>query len=182
MFLSRGDRYVRELLELPKGCQVHFRSSRGKVEFLSRHCNGEGPHLALRGESPGLSRVVAGNFGFLSSCDADLKPTPVASGMSSLLSIWEGPLGIPLQSVQGHRASSLVEFGTSVFLFSSDMDLGVPMEFQQGSQASSRGVTWNSASLSRCKRSVRLPVEWTQGSGAFSPGPMGLSHLPSCFE
>ena len=129
VFLSRGDRYVRELLELPKGCQVHFRSSRGKVEFLSRHCNGEGPHLALRGESPGLSRVVAGNFGFLSSCDADLKPTPVASGMSSLLSIWEGPLGIPLQSVQGHRASSLVEFGTSVFLFSSDMDLGVPMEF-----------------------------------------------------
>ena len=84
--------------------------------------------------------------------------------------------------MQGHRASSRVEAGTSGFLFSSDMDLGVPMEFQQGSQASSCVETWNSASLSRCKRGVRLPVQWTQGAGAFSRGSMGLSPLPSCFE
>ena len=84
--------------------------------------------------------------------------------------------------MQGHRASSRVEAGTSGFLFSSDMDLGVPMEFQQGSQASSCVETWNSASLSTCKRGVRLPVEWTQGAGAFSRGSMGLSPLPSCFE
>ena len=36
-------------------------------------------------------------------------PARVASGKSSLRSIYEGPLGIPLQSVQGHRASSQVE-------------------------------------------------------------------------
>ena len=145
--------------------------------FLSRRCNGEGPHLALRGESPGLSRVVAGNFGFLSSCDTDLKPTPVASGMSSPHSSCEGPLGIPLQSVQGHTASSQIEARTSGCLFSSDMDLGVPMEFQQGSQAPSRVEIWNSASLSRFQRGVRLPVEWTQGSKAFSRGATGLCVL-----
>ena len=31
------------------------------------------PHLALRGESPGFSRVTAGNMGFLSSYDGDLR-------------------------------------------------------------------------------------------------------------
>ena len=62
--------------------------------------------------------------------------------------------------MQGHRASSLAEAGTSVFLSSADIDLGDPMEFQQGSQASSRVETWNSASLSSCKRVIRLPVKF----------------------
>ena len=115
----------------------------------------------LRGESPWVSRVETGNLGFLSSCDGDLKPAHVASGKSSLHSICDGPLGIPLQSVQGHRASSPVEARTSGFISSSGMDLGVSMEFEQGIQALSHGETWNSASLSRCKRGVMLPVEWT---------------------
>ena len=161
MFLLSGDGYVGELLELPKVCQVPFRGSRWKVGFLSSHCSGEGPYLALRGESPGVSRVTAGNLGFVSNCNTDLKTTRVASGKSSLHSSCEGPLGIPLQSVPGHTASSRVEAGTSSFLFSSDMDLRVPMEFQQESQASSCVETWKSASLLRCKRGVSLPVDWT---------------------
>ena len=36
VFLLSGHGYVGELLELPKGCQVPFRGSRGKVGFLSR--------------------------------------------------------------------------------------------------------------------------------------------------
>ena len=52
--LLSGDGYVGELLVLPKGGQVPFRGSRGKVGFLSRLCCGKGPHLALRGESPGF--------------------------------------------------------------------------------------------------------------------------------
>ena len=149
MFLSSGDGYVGELLELPKGCQVAFQGSRGKVGFFSRCCSRKGPHFSLRGESPGVSRVAAGNLGFHSNCDGDLKPARVASGKSSLHSSCEGPFGTPLLSVQGHTSSSQVEVGTSGFLSSSDMDLGVPMEFQQGTQASSRVKTWNSASLSR---------------------------------
>ena len=160
MFFSSGDGYVREHLELPKGCQVPFQGSRGKVGFLSRRCSGKGPHLTLRGEFPVVSRVTAGNLGILSSCDGDLKTSHVASGKSCLHSICEGPLGIPLQSVQRHMASSRVDTRTLGFLSSSDMDLGVPMESQQGSQASSRVDTWNSASLLRFQRGVRLPVEW----------------------
>ena len=161
VFLLSRYGYVGELLELPKGCQVPFRGSRGNVGFLSRRCNGKGPHFSLRGESPGVSRVTAGNLGFHSNCDGDLKPARVASGKSSLHSSCKGPFGIPLLSVQGHTSSSQVEVGTSGFLSSSDMDLGVPMEFQQGSQASSHVETWNSASLSRFQRGARLPIEWT---------------------
>ena len=46
VFLSSGDGYVGMLLELPKGCQVPFRGSRGKVGFLSR--------LQLKGASSRL--------------------------------------------------------------------------------------------------------------------------------
>ena len=55
MFLSSRDGNVGELLELHQGCQGHFQAARGKVGFLSRRCSRKGPHLALRGESPGFS-------------------------------------------------------------------------------------------------------------------------------
>jgi len=73
VFLSRGDGYVGELLELHQGCQRPFRGSRGKVRFLARCRSGKGPHLALRGGSPGFSRVAPGNLGFLLSYDWDLR-------------------------------------------------------------------------------------------------------------
>ena len=63
MFLLSRDGNVGELLELHQGCQGPFQAARGKVGFLSRHCSRKGPHLALRGESPGFSRVAAGNSG-----------------------------------------------------------------------------------------------------------------------
>ena len=73
MFLSSGDGYVAELLELHQGSQGPFRGSRGKVRFLLRCHSGKGPHHALRGESPGFSRVAAGNMGFLLSYNGDLR-------------------------------------------------------------------------------------------------------------
>ena len=69
MFLLSADGDVRELVELPQGCQGPFWGSGGKVGFLSRHHRGKGTQLALRGESPGVSHVAAG---FLLSYDGDL--------------------------------------------------------------------------------------------------------------
>ena len=43
-----------------QGCQVLFQFSRGNVGLLSRHCSGKGPHLVMRGEPRGFSRVAAG--------------------------------------------------------------------------------------------------------------------------
>ena len=73
VFLWSGDGYIRELLELPQGCQEPFRGSRGKVGFFLRLLSGKGPHLTLRGESPGFSRVAVANLGFLLSYDGELR-------------------------------------------------------------------------------------------------------------
>ena len=73
VFLSSGHGYAGELLELPQVCQGPFQGSRGKVGFLSRCRSGKGPHLALRGESPGFPRVAGTNLGFLLSYIGDLR-------------------------------------------------------------------------------------------------------------
>ena len=128
VFLLSRDSYVRELLELHQECQGHFRGSRGKVGFRSRCCSGKGPHLALRGESPGFSRAEAANLGFLSSYDGDFRDplvspqeSPVslrvARGLSGFLSSLYRDLGPHLH----------IEARTSPFLYSADMDLLVPM-------------------------------------------------------
>ena len=87
MFLSSGDGYVGELLELPQGCQGPFRGSRGKIGFLSRCLSPKGPHLALRRESPGFSRVAAGDLGFLLSYDRNL--TDCSCGLRKVQSLCE---------------------------------------------------------------------------------------------
>ena len=61
----------------------------------------------------------------------------MALAKSSLYVIAEGPLRIPLQSLQGSGTSSRVQTGTSGLISSADMDLGVPLEFPQVSLASS---------------------------------------------
>ena len=76
---------VGKLLELHNGCRVLFRVSRGTVGFLSRRCSGEGPHFALRGESRGFPRGLAGSLAFLSNCDGNLK-VPLLLPQGSLVS------------------------------------------------------------------------------------------------
>ena len=99
MFFSSGDGYAGELLELQQGSQGPFQGSKGKVRFLSRCHSDKGPHLAWREESPAFSQVVAGNLGFLSSYDGDLRDPlvfpqesqfsmRVARGLSEFFSSW----------------------------------------------------------------------------------------------
>ena len=73
MFFSSGDGYIWELLELHQGCQGPLQGSRRKVGFFSRRHSRKWPHLALSGESPGFSRVVVANLGFLSINDGDVR-------------------------------------------------------------------------------------------------------------
>ena len=101
--------------------------------FLSRRRSRKEPHLALRGEYSGLSRVAAASVGFLLSYDGDLRgplvlpeENPdsfrVAMGISGFLSSPDRGLGPYLEFVAG----------TSGFCSKANIDLGVPMEFQQG--------------------------------------------------
>ena len=131
------------------------------VGFLSRRHSGKGPNLTLRGESPGFSQILAGNLGFLSSYDGDLRD-PLVGPQEILVSMSVVRNSrIPLQSLTGPRSSSGFQTRTSGFLSSAYMDLQVPLEFPQECQASSRVQTCKSAFLLSWKISVRLHVELT---------------------
>ena len=132
------------------------------MRFIWRCHSGKGAHIALRGEFPGRSQVVAVKSGFPLSYDGDFRdPAYVASGMSSLHASCEGPLQIPLPSVPDPRTSFGAEATNSGFPSRADRDLGVPMEFEQGSQASSFVETCKSTFLPICISRDRLPVELT---------------------
>ena len=144
MFPSSGYGYVGKLLELLEGCQGAFRYSRGNVGFLLSSRIGKEPHLAWRGESPGLSPVVVANVGFLSSDDRDLRgplvcpqESPVsmrvAGGLSGFLCsrcwvevlIWSGGriLRFPLQFRHGSRRSSGVSTGKPGLILCGNMEV-----------------------------------------------------------
>ena len=132
--------------------------------FLSRRRSGKGPQLALRGESPGFSRVAVG---FLSSYDGDLRE--------------------PLVGPQGGPVSTRVVRGPSGFLCSRCWSRGPHLELRpepqgspqcrHGSLGSSGASTGESGfvSVEPCKSSllssrksrVRLPVRLTIGMGGF---------------
>ena len=125
-----------------------------KFSFLSRCPTRKGPHLALRGESPGFSQVATAKLWSLSSYDGDLSdPLMWGSGKSSLHARGEGSLGIPLQSLPGLRSSSGVEARTSGFISHANMNLRVPLGCPQGSQALSCKETCTSTFLSSWKSS-----------------------------
>ena len=167
---------------LPRGSQVSIRVVRGSTGLLWSHGRGMRPQFAWKGESQGVSRGAAGSLGSLELPRGPEGASNLVSGKSGLLWSFEGPLGIPLELVQGTRASYRGEARNSGFLSSSDMDLRVPMEIPLGSQTSSRIEAWDCPSLSRSKMGVRLPVELMSGSGPICRGATGLSVLPSCWE
>ena len=147
VFLSSGDGYVGELLELHQGCQGPFRGSRGKVGFLSRSCSRKGPHLALREESPLLSRVVVGKLGFLSSYDGDLRD----------------PLMLPQES----QVSMRIARGLSGFLCSQCRGRVPHLELRPEPQVSSLVLTWISGFLWSFNRKVRSCSCVETGKSAF---------------
>ena len=91
---------------------VSCREDRGFSWFFSSCSRRFGILLQLFRGTQGVSHVASGKLILHVSCD--------------------GPLGVPLPSVQGPRSSSGAEARTSSFLSSADMDLGVPMEFNRG--------------------------------------------------
>ena len=143
-FLSSGDGYVGVLLELHQGCQGPFRGLRWKVGFLSSRHSGKGPHLALRGESPGFSRVVAGNLGFLSSYNGDLRD--------------------PLVWPQERPVSTRVARGLSGFFSSCCQGRGPHLEPRPEPQGSSPVLTWILGFLWGFHRGVRPRFMWIHAS------------------
>ena len=101
---------------------------------LQRH-SGKGPHLTLRGESPGFSRVAPENLGFLSGYYLDFRD----------------PLVLP----QEGQVSRRVARGLLGFLSSQCRVLGPHLELRPQAQFSSLVMTWISGFLPCFKRGVR---------------------------
>ena len=81
--------------------KVSIRISRGYVGYLERCCSGKGPPLALRGESSGFPRSLAGSLGFLLCCNLDIRVRSYCfREVRSLLSCDEH-FWIPCKSLQG---------------------------------------------------------------------------------
>ena len=86
MFLSSGDEYVGNFLSCLNGVKCPFEPQEGRWNFSQDAAAERGPHLALMGESPGFSRVEAGNVVFLFSCYRDLRD-PLVLPQESQVSI-----------------------------------------------------------------------------------------------
>ena len=77
----------------------------------ARNCSGVTageirPQFTWKEGSQSVSQVVAGSVGFLELRRGPVGASHVVSGKSGILSSCEGPLRIPLELVQGTRASS----------------------------------------------------------------------------
>ena len=181
MFLPSGDGYLSGLLELHKGCQIHFCVSRGNLVFLSRHYSGKGPHLALRVKS-GFSRVAAGSLGFLSSCERDLMDLlvlpprsqvsfHVARGTSGILSSHRRGIGLCLEFCWSTQCSCPAAMGISGFLSRFNKAVRPRLVSGHGTLLSSRVVKAVSGLLSSSGGKLGFFLEVQRGVD-----------LPYCFE
>ena len=81
-----------------------IRVARVSAGVLWSHGRGIKPQFAWKGESQGVSPVVAGSVGYLALPRGPEGASHVVSGKSGILSSGEGPLSIPLELVQATKA------------------------------------------------------------------------------
>ena len=144
------------------------------MSLASSRLSGNGPHLALRREPPGFSRVAAGA---LDLRRGPQEPSLVASGKAS-----------PHASCSGDsRDSSPIDAGAKDLVWSRCRNLRIPLQCLHGpwgtsgvsqvSQSSSLVDACTCNFLQSCSSSVTLPFAWIQESVAFRGGfPTRLSH------
>ena len=122
----------------------NFSRLKREGSISSRCCNGKGPPLEFRGESPYFSRVAAGTLGFLSSYDRDLRD----------------PLLLPCES----QVSMKVNRGLSGYCYSQYQDIGPYLEMSSETQGSSPVLTWILRFLWSFNRGVRPRLMWRHTS------------------
>lgn len=128
--------------------QASFGHAR-KVGILLELKQGMGPHLHVRWETQGSSRIVAGNKGFRLRCDGDLRTLfNCMKRVKPHLKIGEGT-----------RECSLGAAGTNGLMSRGRGNLLVFPELQQEVCDSSPAILWNSGSLTYCLREVKSPCE-----------------------
>ena len=147
MFLSSGDGYVGELLEMHEACQGPFRGSRGKISLKTPQQKRASSHI--EGRISWFLVSCSRKHGVPLELGQGLQgPSHVASGKSSLLASCKGLLGIPL-----HRCRVQ----------------GPHLELRPQPQGSSPLLTWISGFLWSFYRGVKPRLEWRHASLLSSP-------------
>ena len=139
--------------------------------FLLRCCSGKGPHLTLRGESPGFLRGLVGSLGYLWSCDMDLRvPLILPQGNQVSFRVVAGTSGLLASNCKGNRpqidlcpetlCSSPVVTGMSGLQLRSTWGVRPRLELKQITLLSSQvamGISW---SLLSGVKGVKPPIEF----------------------
>ena len=139
MLLSSGDSYVGELRGCLKGVKDPFEAQEGRWDF-SRDDDRKRASSRVQGRISWFSRVPAGNLGFLSSYDRDLK----------------GPFVLPQETPVSMRVAR----GLSGVLSSQHQVLGPHLELRLEPQGSPPVLTWISGFLWSFHRRVRHHLVW----------------------
>ena len=132
-----------------------------EAQDCSSHCSGIRPHLTLRGESHFFFfffiRVAAGSFGFLSSCNGNLRESlrfnrgsqvglRVARGTSVFCSCCRG-IGPHLELMRETQGSFQVATGISEFLLTFNRGVRPCLVLNHRTPLSSRVIKWVSSLL-----------------------------------
>ena len=125
-----------------------------------------GPHLQMRWDTWGSSRVVAGNSAFIYNCDGDLwAPLSCLKGVKFLSSFEREP-GIAFEVLQEKRASSCLDGGILWFASSCGWRLEIPLQVPRGPQGASRVASGKSSIHSSCEGECGSALESWQGNQA----------------
>ena len=134
--------------------------------FLLRYHSQKGPHFALRGESRGFPRGLAGSLAFLSNCDGNLK-VPLLLPQGSLVSfrVVTGLSGFLTSHCRGNKPNANLCPETPC---SSQWQQGSRgcVQGSPGASALSRVEGKNSSLLSSCDGYLLEPFELPKGNEA----------------
>ena len=157
-FLSRYHGELREPLMLPQGSQVSIRVLRWSAGLLWSHDRGMRSQFAWKSESQGVSRGAAGSLGSLELPRGPEGASHLVSEKLELFWSCEGPLGIPLELVQGlgphvvvrreTQGSSPVLTSMLGFLWRFHLGVRCHLVLRHGTALPSRGVNGVSDLLS----------------------------------
>lgn len=144
--------------------QATPRGARGSCASLELN-QGMGPHLQMRWETRGFSRVVAGISGCLSRCDRVLwAPLCCTKAVKPPLEVREGTWDCSQGTAGKKRASCLKDGGFSWFFSSCGGRLGIPLQVLWATQEASHVASGMSSLHSRCEGRRWIALDSLQGN------------------
>ena len=163
-FISSCDGDLWAPLSCLKGSQTFSRALRGNLGLFSRCCRRKGPHLALTGDSRGLSRVAVGSLGFLCRYHQELRePLVLPQGSQVSIRVAKACAGVLWSHGRGIRPQFAWKGepqGVSQVAEGSVVSLKLP----RGPEGASHVVSRKSGILSSCEGPLGIPLELVQAT------------------